>query len=69
MSDIFQLWSLSGESCPEGTIPIRRVTEQDLLRANSINKFGRKHVDGIYREVCNCTNSFFSLNFFFSYIK
>ncbi|RHN41653.1 putative neprosin [Medicago truncatula] len=50
MSDIFQLWSLSGESCPEGTIPIRRVTEQDLLRANSISKFGSKLVDGVYRE-------------------
>ena len=56
MSDIFQLWSLSGESCPEGTIPIRRVTEQDLLRADSISKFGRKNVDGKTREVCNHTN-------------
>ncbi|XP_058763422.1 protein neprosin-like [Vicia villosa] len=41
MSD-FQFWSLSGESCPEGTIPIRRVTEQDMLRAHSINSFGTK---------------------------
>ncbi|KAL5063401.1 hypothetical protein RYX36_025138 [Vicia faba] len=41
MSD-FQLWSLSGESCPEGTVPIRRVTEQDILRAHSINSFGTK---------------------------
>ncbi|KAL5063406.1 hypothetical protein RYX36_025143 [Vicia faba] len=41
MSD-FPLWSLSGESCPEGTIPVRRVTEQDMLRAYSINSFGRK---------------------------
>ncbi|KAL5063402.1 hypothetical protein RYX36_025139 [Vicia faba] len=41
MSD-FQLWSLSGESCPEGTIPVRRVTEQDMLRAYSIDSFGRK---------------------------
>ncbi|XP_058194958.1 protein neprosin-like [Rhododendron vialii] len=37
-----QLWSLSGESCPEGTIPIRRTTEQDVLRASSIQRFGRK---------------------------
>ncbi|XP_004516142.1 protein neprosin-like [Cicer arietinum] len=42
MSDIIQLWILSGESCPEGTIPIRRTTEQDLLRAESIDTFGRK---------------------------
>ncbi|KAL1194137.1 Protein neprosin [Cardamine amara subsp. amara] len=38
----FQLWSLSGESCPEGTIPIRRTTEQDMLRATSFRRFGRK---------------------------
>ncbi|CAI8608738.1 unnamed protein product [Vicia faba] len=37
-----QLWSLSGESCPDGTIPIRRITEQDLLRASSDSRFGRK---------------------------
>ncbi|RHN41654.1 putative neprosin [Medicago truncatula] len=41
-SDNFQLWSLSGESCPDGTIPVRRITEQDLLRADSISGFGRK---------------------------
>lgn len=38
----FQLWSLTGESCPEGTIPIRRTTEQDMLRASSVRRFGRK---------------------------
>lgn len=38
----FQLWSLSGESCPEGTIPIRRTTEQDMLRASYVQRFGRK---------------------------
>ena len=38
----FQLWSFSGESCPEGTIPIRRIKEGDMLRACSINTFGRK---------------------------
>ncbi|KAI5679235.1 hypothetical protein M9H77_10185 [Catharanthus roseus] len=38
----FQLWSMSGELCPEGTVPIRRTTEQDILRANSIRRFGRK---------------------------
>lgn len=37
-----QLWSLSGESCPEGTIPIRRTSEKDVLRANSVQSFGRK---------------------------
>nr|POE78709.1 hypothetical protein CFP56_53839 [Quercus suber] len=37
-----QLWSLSGESCPEGTVPIRRTTEEDMLRASSVRRFGRK---------------------------
>ncbi|RID55734.1 hypothetical protein BRARA_G02979 [Brassica rapa] len=37
-----QLWSLSGEFCPEGTIPVRRTTEQDMLRASSVRRFGRK---------------------------
>ncbi|CAL0306803.1 unnamed protein product [Lupinus luteus] len=38
----FQLWADSGESCPEGTVPIRRTTEEDFLRASSIRRFGRK---------------------------
>ncbi|QHO20446.1 hypothetical protein HN51_062797 [Arachis hypogaea] len=37
-----QLWTHSGESCPQGTIPIRRTTEQDILRSSSIRRFGRK---------------------------
>ncbi|KAL5074616.1 hypothetical protein RYX36_013600 [Vicia faba] len=40
-SDIFQTWQKSG-SCPEGTIPIRRVRKEDLLRAGSLDRFGRK---------------------------
>jgi hypothetical protein len=42
LNENFQLWSLSDESCPEGTIPIRRIKEEDMLRASSINTFGRK---------------------------
>ncbi|KAK4741424.1 hypothetical protein SAY87_025012 [Trapa incisa] len=42
MMEDFQMWSSSGESCPEGTIPIRRTTEQDMLRATSVGRFGRK---------------------------
>nr|XP_043624646.1 uncharacterized protein LOC122596181 [Erigeron canadensis] len=49
-----QLWSLSGDSCPQGTIPIRRTSEQDILRANSIKKFGRK----IPRPVKRDTSSY-----------
>ncbi|KHN13428.1 hypothetical protein glysoja_035189 [Glycine soja] len=44
LSENFQLWSFSGESCPEGTIPIRRTTEQDMLRATSVRRFGRKKI-------------------------
>nr|POF03706.1 hypothetical protein CFP56_06626 [Quercus suber] len=36
-SEITQPWHLNGR-CPEGTIPIRRTNEKDLLRAN----YGRK---------------------------
>ncbi|KAF6136966.1 hypothetical protein GIB67_030730 [Kingdonia uniflora] len=38
----FQLWTISGESCPEGTIPIRRTKEEDILRASSLQRFGKK---------------------------
>ncbi|CAK7353078.1 unnamed protein product [Dovyalis caffra] len=38
---VSQLWKRRG-SCPKGTIPIRRIRRQDLLRANSLDEFGRK---------------------------
>lgn len=37
-----QVWQRSG-SCPKGTIPIRRVSKQDLLRFYDIERFGRKN--------------------------
>ncbi|URD75997.1 hypothetical protein MUK42_35883 [Musa troglodytarum] len=37
--DVVQLWTTSGETCPEGTVPIRRTKEEDILR---IERFGRK---------------------------
>ncbi|GKV48737.1 hypothetical protein SLEP1_g55536 [Rubroshorea leprosula] len=41
-NQIFQTWQRSG-TCPEGTIPIRRIRNQDLLRsAASLEPFGRK---------------------------
>jgi hypothetical protein len=36
-----QLWAASGESCPDGSVPIRRTTEADVLRASSVRRFGR----------------------------
>ncbi|XP_021301053.1 uncharacterized protein LOC110429365 [Herrania umbratica] len=38
---ITQMWHLNGR-CPQGTIPVRRTKEDDLLRASSIKAFGRK---------------------------
>lgn len=42
VEETYQLWSESGEACPEGTVPIRRTTEKDILRASSVQRFGRK---------------------------
>ncbi|XP_022891476.1 uncharacterized protein LOC111406322 [Olea europaea var. sylvestris] len=42
LAENFQLWSLSDESCPEGTVPIRRTSEQDIIRARSLSTFGKK---------------------------
>ncbi|GER51543.1 hypothetical protein STAS_28936 [Striga asiatica] len=36
----FQVWTMSGERCLDNTIPIRRTTAKDILKAN----FGRKIV-------------------------
>ncbi|XP_037424609.1 uncharacterized protein LOC119289377 isoform X2 [Triticum dicoccoides] len=38
---ITQIWHQNG-TCPENTIPIRRTKEEDVLRANSIRRFGKK---------------------------
>ncbi|CAN6713830.1 unnamed protein product [Malus baccata var. baccata] len=42
VGESYQLWTDSGESCPQGTVPIRRTGEKDILRASSIRRFGRK---------------------------
>ncbi|MCO5599540.1 hypothetical protein L7F22_053646 [Adiantum nelumboides] len=42
MKGHWQLWKESGESCPQGTVPIRRTSPSDVLRASSIQRFGRK---------------------------
>ncbi|VVB17154.1 unnamed protein product [Arabis nemorensis] len=38
---ISQIWTKSGR-CPAGTIPIRRVSRADIIRASSPSQFGRK---------------------------
>ena len=48
--ETIQLWAQSNEVCPEGTIPIRRTTENDVLRASSLKRFGRKIVRGVRHD-------------------
>ncbi|KAE9621525.1 putative neprosin activation peptide [Lupinus albus] len=38
---ITQLWHQNGR-CPKGTIPVRRTRKDEILRANSIQQFGKK---------------------------
>ncbi|OIW17930.1 hypothetical protein TanjilG_17766 [Lupinus angustifolius] len=38
---ITQLWHANGK-CPEDTIPIRRTKEEDVMRASSVKRYGRK---------------------------
>ncbi|TVU23361.1 hypothetical protein EJB05_25721, partial [Eragrostis curvula] len=38
---ITQIWHQKGK-CPENTIPIRRTKEEDVLRASSIKRYGKK---------------------------
>ncbi|RCV21596.1 hypothetical protein SETIT_4G150700v2 [Setaria italica] len=51
---VVQAWHATGEACPEGTVPIRRKTEKDLLRASSLRRYGRKPVHrGVRRDSTN----------------
>lgn len=38
----WQMWHKKGERCPKGTVPVRRSTVHDVLRANSLYDFGKK---------------------------
>ncbi|KAJ9703093.1 hypothetical protein PVL29_004741 [Vitis rotundifolia] len=37
-----QVWHQNGTRCPKGTVPIRRTTVDDVLRAQSLHDFGKK---------------------------
>ncbi|GAV58307.1 DUF239 domain-containing protein/DUF4409 domain-containing protein [Cephalotus follicularis] len=50
MTESFQLWTNSSESCPQGTVPIRRTTQEDVLRASTVQKFGRKLRRNVRRD-------------------
>ncbi|ONI33303.1 hypothetical protein PRUPE_1G415700 [Prunus persica] len=46
-----QTWHKSG-SCPQGTIPVRRIRKKELLRASSVKDHGRKkHSSTLSRHV------------------
>ncbi|KAJ9185764.1 hypothetical protein P3X46_005358 [Hevea brasiliensis] len=38
----WQMWHRNGTRCPKGTVPIRRSTVHDVLRAKSLFDFGKK---------------------------
>lgn len=38
----WQMWHQNGQRCPKGTIPVRRSTTHDVLRAKSLYDFGKK---------------------------
>ena len=38
----WQMWHQNGTRCPKGTVPIRRSTVDDVLRAKSLFDFGKK---------------------------
>ena len=42
MEALSQGWHKNGTRCPKGTVPIIRVTVEDVLRAGSIHNFQRK---------------------------
>ncbi|BAT77957.1 hypothetical protein LR48_Vigan04g238000 [Vigna angularis] len=60
-TEIFQTWQESG-SCPKGTIPIRRILREDLLRADSLHSFGRKFPQPLQNLTANQIKEFIPQN-------
>ncbi|KAG1368774.1 hypothetical protein COCNU_14G012420 [Cocos nucifera] len=54
-SSIHQLWRQNGR-CPENTIPIKRTKKEDVLRASSVERYGKKS----HRTIPNPTSSYSS---------
>ncbi|CAH2072435.1 unnamed protein product [Thlaspi arvense] len=42
LESAWQMWHVNGTRCPKGTVPIRRNTMNDVLRAKSLFDFGKK---------------------------
>uniref|UniRef100_A0A7N1A578 Neprosin PEP catalytic domain-containing protein n=1 Tax=Kalanchoe fedtschenkoi TaxID=63787 RepID=A0A7N1A578_KALFE len=56
-NEVRQVWQKYG-SCPEGTIPIRRVDESALLNSNSsVKHYGRKSGSGVHGQLKLETNT------------
>ncbi|KAE9603642.1 hypothetical protein Lal_00001604 [Lupinus albus] len=60
-SVIFQKWQKSG-NCPKGTIPIRRIQREDLLRVSSVERFGMKPPQPFQKSTNDHNNHFLNLN-------
>lgn len=41
-NNAWQMWHRNGTRCPKGTVPIRRSTVHDVLRAKSLYDYGKK---------------------------
>lgn len=41
-TSVWQMWHQNGRRCPKGTVPIRRSTVHDVLRAKSLYDYGKK---------------------------
>lgn len=61
-----QMWHTNGTRCPRGTVPIRRTTVSDILRAKSLFDYGKKSqrrtnapdvASGNGHEVCDYVSS------------
>ncbi|CAN8255095.1 unnamed protein product [Cochlearia groenlandica] len=44
-----QLWRTNGR-CPKNSIPIRRTTREDILRAKSLESYGKKYPNGFSKS-------------------
>lgn len=63
-SIVTQLWTINGK-CPQNTIPIRRTTREDILRAESIESYGKKYPNNIpRRKPANSTNEIHEVHSF-----
>lgn len=58
-SVIYQLWHRK-DSCPEGTVPIRRVQKHHLLNAPSIERYGMKNYHEITKQEINLNGHTFA---------